>query len=539
MIFLVYLLCTLQTSYQVLPTNTPIKQMSATVAPIAIPSAPKKIVKKVTKTDADRKEMNKVSKNLDAEFARDEEIRSVEDREVVEILNTETEVFPVPTESADAPADADAEKSKKERKPKRKLTLGEMNRINAGVERLIELNMNELLVTLSEIYNFEIDDAKSKLAEKKPVEQPKKTRVPKEPKPDTTNMTEEEKEAIKEAKKAEREAKKAEKLAQLAAEKEAKKAEREAKKAEKLAQLAAEKEAKKAEREAKDVAKIIPWCGKRIDSHCEAIRLHHGLYSQCINQKPVDGQFCSTCVKMINHEKNLSHLPPYGTVTDREAVAPMEYVTPDGKRPLPLANVIDKLKIAIDDVIAEATKHNLSIPEENFEKVIKARGRPKGSSSTASNSDVSDDVVVPNPKKKTEAEKEAAKEAKKLEREARKAEKEAAKKAAKAAEPEAEKKKRGRPAKPKTTDAVGVPTEDLIAKAVASQQNSNVSHEEDEVTISEHEDDEEETKVEIVSIDNVKYYCDAEDNLFDINTKEAVGVWDRETNEIMMFDDEE
>jgi hypothetical protein len=242
---------------------------------------------------------------------------------------------------------------------------------------------------------------------------------------------------------------------------------------------------------------------------------------------------------MINHENNLSHLPPYGTVTDREAVAPMEYVTPDGKRPLPLANVIDKLKIAIDDVIAEATKHNLSIPEENFEKVIKARGRPKGSSSTASKSDVSDDVVVPNPKKKTEAEKEAAKEAKKLEREAKKAEKEAAKKAAKAAEPEAEKKKRGRPAKPKTTDAVGVPTEDLIAKAVASQQNSHISHDEDEVTISEHEDDEEETKVEIVSIDNVKYYCDAEDNLFDIKTKEAVGVWDRETNEIMMFDDEE
>jgi chemotaxis protein histidine kinase CheA len=127
-----------------------------------------------------------------------------------------------------------------------------------------------------------------------------------------------EKEAVKAAKKVEREAAKTAKKAERAAAKEANKdVDKEAAKATKLAEKEAEKAAKLAEREAvkvarkaekdaereaakaakqaeKEAAKAalpapapkeqrlpIPWCGKRIEGRCEALRVYHGLFAQC------------------------------------------------------------------------------------------------------------------------------------------------------------------------------------------------------------------------------------------------------------------
>ena len=183
------------------------------------------------------------------------------------------------------------------------------------------------------------------------------------------------------------------------------------------------------------------WCGKRIEGCCEALRLNHGLYTQCMNEKTEGNAFCSTCEK--NGQK-------FGTVEQRESVSPMEFVSPSGKHVERLINVFEKLKLDIDrtKLEEEAAKDEMVIPEENFEKVVKARGRPKKSVSTADttpneSSNESDGEERPKVTKKTPA------------------------KEGEAAAP----KRRGRPAKPKTEEIVNA-TEDVIATLVEKANNS-------------------------------------------------------------------
>ena len=183
----------------------------------------------------------------------------------------------------------------------------------------------------------------------------------------------------------------------------------------------------------------MAWCGKRIEGCCEALRLNHGLYTQCMNEKTE--KFCSTCEK--NGQK-------FGTVEQRESVSPMEFVSPSGKHVERLINVFEKLKLDIDrtKLEEEAAKDGMVIPEENFEKVVKARGRPKKSVSTADttpneSSNESDGEQRPKVTKKSPA------------------------KEGEAAAP----KRRGRPAKPKTEEIVNA-TEDVIATLVEKANNS-------------------------------------------------------------------
>ena len=316
----------------------------------------------------------------------------------------------------------------------------------------------------------------------------KKVRTPKEPKEKAPKapkavLTEEEREARRAAKKAEREAAKeaakAAKEAEREAAKEARKAaketekdaDKEAAKAAKLAEKEAEKAAKLAEREAakaahkaekdaereaakaakqaeKEAAPVvakeqrlpIPWCGKRIEGRCEALRVYHGLFAQCTADATEISAFCPSCEKSG---------AKFGTCAMRAACGLFDYVAPNGKKCVRLANVIDKFGFADAGEQAfqeEAAKHDITIPYEHLEKEVKQRGRPKSASPRVSS------VATIDSGSETETDDE----------EYQQKRKQVTKVAASAEAP----KKRGRPAKNPKSDVT--PSDEVIQDLVAS-----------------------------------------------------------------------
>jgi hypothetical protein len=185
------------------------------------------------------------------------------------------------------------------------------------------------------------------------------------------------KEAAKAAKKAEREAAKAAKQAEREAEKAAKKAEKDAEREARKAAKEAEKEAAKAAAPApapKEQRIPIPWCGKRIEGRCEALRAYHGLFAQCTADATETSAFCPSCEKSG---------AKFGTCAMRAACGLFDYTDPSGKKCVRLANVIDKFGFgnhAVEMFQVEADKYDITIPHEHFEKEVKQRGRPKSNS---------------------------------------------------------------------------------------------------------------------------------------------------------------
>lgn len=209
-----------------------------------------------------------------------------------------------------------------------------------------------------------------------------------------------EKEAAKEARKAakeankdvDKEAAKAAKLAEKEAEKAAKLAEREAAKAARKAEKDAEREAVKAAKQAeKEAAPVvakeqrlpIPWCGARVLNRCEALRAYHGLFAQCTGDSTEISAFCPSCEKSG---------AKFGTCAMRAACGLFDYTDPSGKRCVRLANIVDKFGVegGLEAFIAEAAKHDITIPAEHLEKAEKKRGRPKSASPRASKVATSD-----------------------------------------------------------------------------------------------------------------------------------------------------
>lgn len=192
-----------------------------------------------------------------------------------------------------------------------------------------------------------------------------------------------EREAAKDANKdADKEAAKAAKLAEKEAKKAAKQAEREAAKAARKAEKDAEREAVKAAKQAeKEAAPVVakeqripvPWCGRRIEGRCEALRVYHGLFAQCTSDATEISAFCASCEKSN---------APFGTCTMRSACGLFDYTDPKGKKCVRLANIVDKFGVegGLDAFIAEAAKHDITIPAEHLEKEVKQRGRPKSAS---------------------------------------------------------------------------------------------------------------------------------------------------------------
>ena len=209
-------------------------------------------------------------------------------------------------------------------------------------------------------------------AEGNPIKQARKEKAPKapkEPKAPKAVLTEEEKAALK----AEKDAAKA--VAKEAA-KAARQLERDAAKAAK-ALADAEKPAKPAKepKAPKEVRLPIPWCGVAIADRCQALRSYHGLFAQCTADKTETCEMCPACEKAG---------APFGTVAMRAACGVFDYVAPNGKKCVRLANVIQKFGQATEQFFQEeAAEHNITIPYEHLEKEVKQRGRPKSLSPRA------------------------------------------------------------------------------------------------------------------------------------------------------------
>ena len=222
----------------------------------------------------------------------------------------------------------------------------------------------------------------------------------------------------------------------------------------------------------------IPWCGVAIADRCQALRSYHGLFAQCTADNTEICAMCPACEKAG---------APFGTVAMRAACGVFDYTDPKGKKCVRLANVVDKFEVegGLEAFIAEAAKHDITIPAEHLAKLEKQRGRPKSaspratkgkgkvattdttpaSSRTASDADNSDTETETDEPVTVVAAKapKATGEKKQKQQEARKK----VVKTAEAAEAEAEApKKRGRPAKAKEP-AVEV-NESLIQDLVSS-----------------------------------------------------------------------
>lgn len=361
------------------------------------------------------------------------------------------------------------------------------------LRRLINAEIPDHTITIEKRVKTQDPESKTKTpkskiveldAEGNPIKQARKEKAPKapkEPKAPKAILTEEEKAALK----ADKDAAKA--VAKEAT-KAAKQLEREAAKAAK-ALADAEKPAKPAKepKAPKEVRLPIPWCGKRIDGRCEALRSYHNLFAQCTADKPESGNnFCASCEKAG---------APFGTVAMREACGVFDYTAPNGKKCIRLANVVDKFEVegGIDAFHAEAAKLDIEISAEHLEKEKKQRGRPKSlspratttkgkgkgkvattdttpaSSRTASDADDNSDTETENDEPVVAAAAKAPKatgEKKQKQQQARKKVEKTAEAAAAAADAEAPAKKRGRPAKAKSP-AVEV-NESLIQDLVSS-----------------------------------------------------------------------
>ena len=236
----------------------------------------------------------------------------------------------------------------------------------------------------------------------------------------------------------------------------------------------------------------LPWCGVVKKRNCICLRVNHGLYTQCENVMEED-EMCKTC--QIQTKKN-GDKSLYGTVYERLKVDMMEYKDPKGKSVVPYGNVMEKLKLKKEDVLEASRSEGVEIPECQFEVRKGKRGRPK--------------------KEKKE-------------------------------EPVGEKKKRGRPKK-ETKVVSANQGEDLIAKLVKEQQAKKMEEEakkkEEEAKKKEEaktmeEDDEEGTEVVKFEIDGISYLKSDDDVLYDMESHEVVGVWNKTTEQIEEYEDED
>lgn len=219
---------------------------------------------------------------------------------------------------------------------------------------------------------------------------------------------------------------------------------------------------------------MLPWCGKVIEGNCESLKYNSGLYTQCVKKKEEGIEVCMSCKESIERNGGSS---VYGTVKDRLSCGLLDYKGPSGKKCVRYLSIMKREKISREDAEMAARDMGWEIDIEQFESSVGKRGRPRKER-------VESDVI--------------------------------------------EKKKRGRPRKSKEVVSSNV-GEDLIASLMI-ECGSEVS----EVEVEE----EEETSVEKFEYDGKMYLRSGVNMLFDIDSHEAVGMWNESDNKIDDLEEE-
>jgi hypothetical protein len=274
------------------------------------------------------------------------------------------------------------------------------------------------------------------------------------------------------------------------------------------------------------VKKVIPlpYNGECNDSNCQALRQNKGLYTQCDISRNGESSYCSSCEKQL-----VDGAPIYGTISQRKAVGIMDYVAPNGKKPVSYTTIMKKYNISQEQAIEAAGKLNITIDPIHFEvadrkrgrrkvekepkevKEPKSKGRPKKTkkvieigggdesddlfASLVANLSISDDDSekksvsdsVSDVESVSESEDDANKEAKKAEKEAKKAEKEAKKAEKEAKKEEADKKKAEKEAKKAEAETKKAEKEAKKAEAETKKAEKEAKKEEAETKKAEKE----------------------------------------------------
>lgn len=253
----------------------------------------------------------------------------------------------------------------------------------------------------------------------------------------------------------------------------------------------------------KTLSKIpMPFTGVMCVSNCNAIRVNHGLYTQCTNEHSIRKNgynVCKTCVKQI--EKNSNGKPTYGYIQDRIELGE-DYKDIKGKSPIAYGNIMEKLNISRKDVEEEAERLGLKLNEKIFEVKKSQRGRPKKST----------DVIDT---------------------------------ASECSEPV--KRGRGRPKKEskRVTEytsneeiQISTPPPERVTSASSppeiKEEKSEIKEENPEIKEEEEDSDEEELAVTEFTYKGIKYLKAEDNTLYDVNTHEEIGIWDPDSKKVLI-----
>jgi hypothetical protein len=122
-------------------------------------------------------------------------------------------------------------------------------------------------------------------------------------------------------------------------------------------------------REESWLLKVLPFekDGIRCESSCcQGLTYNRGLLTQCLNKKKSDEKYCrGCCVSLI------------GTVDERKEAGLYTYIDRKGHKVQQYLDVLKKLKIRVEDVVAEASRLGIKISSEHLEEKVVHRGRPK------------------------------------------------------------------------------------------------------------------------------------------------------------------
>ena len=263
---------------------------------------------------------------------------------------------------------------------------------------------------------------------------------------------------------------------------------------------------------------VLPWCGED-EKKCKNIKKNGGLYTQCEGDvgDVENVEYCKACEKSISKNGGVCE---YGNVSERLSCGIMEYVDRKGGKVKSYSEYMKKNKLERSDVEKYGQMCGVVIPACHFENDVsekKKRGRPKSEQEMTTLGRV-----------------------------------------------DVEKKKRGRPKKEKQVVANGageeliaslclpsLPTACLPTAELRYQDTSESSSEapkpsadseappKPSADTADMADDEEETIVIKFDILGVTYLKSQDNVLYDINTHDAVGVWNEEKSEIDELPDEE
>ena len=115
----------------------------------------------------------------------------------------------------------------------------------------------------------------------------------------------------------------------------------------------------------------LPYDGRIREDSCSAVKVNHGLYTQCYGHPSEDG-LCKGCVKQMR--KSNASDPEHGYISSRQMDG---YVDGKGKSPIHYTKVMRKLNLSREKVEEEALKFGVTLSEEHFAEPEMKKGRPK------------------------------------------------------------------------------------------------------------------------------------------------------------------